>query len=82
MAEKIKNYPQTVDFSVVYIGCSSLKGFKIGEKFRVISLSKSGGNTYYIVLDENGTKYGWENAINFKRLDDIREEKLSILGIY
>ena len=81
MAEKIKNYPKTVDFTVVYIGCSGLKGFKIGEKFRAISLTKTGGNTYYIVLDGNGTKYGWENAINFKLLEDIREEKLCILGI-
>lgn len=71
----------------------SIPRYNIGDRLRVpdivgiqpcwitnVSLSSTTGHTYYaIALQSNFC--GWYNAELFKRLDDIREERLQELGI-
>ena len=72
------------DFTVVYVGRNeesatpdAIHRFNIGDRLKVtnVSLSSTTGNTYYAIAD------GWYNARLFKRLDDIRAERLQEIGI-
>ena len=71
-------------FIVVYIGCDgdSIHRYNIGDRLIVnnVSLSSTTGTTYYAVTDGR-TKGAWYDAKLFKRLDDIRAERLEELGI-
>lgn len=72
------------DFIVVYIGCDgdSIHRYNIGDRLIVnnVSLSSTTGTTYYAVTDGR-TKGAWYDAKLFKRLDEIRAERLEELGI-
>lgn len=77
-------------FIVVYVGRASdgresphqLPRYNIGESFIVneVTVSSTTGITYYAVTDGR-TKGAWYDASLFKRLDDIRAERLEELGI-
>jgi len=45
-----------------------------------VTVSTTTGTTYYAVTDGR-TKGAWYDAKLFKRLDDIREERLDEIGI-
>lgn len=55
----------------------------IGQKFIVIETNMSGH--YYRLTNLDGTLYknstGWHESKRFKRLDEVRDEKLKELGI-
>ena len=72
------------DFIVVYVGWTdgrtsgdSIPRYNIGDRLRVtnVSLSSTTGHTYYAI------DCGSYNARLFKRIDEIREERLQELGI-
>jgi|LauGreDrversion4_2_1035121.scaffolds.fasta_scaffold132102_7 hypothetical protein len=76
-------------FIVVYVGRTdsssnswALPRYNIGDRLIVteITVSTTTGITYYTVT--NGRTSGaWYDAELFKRLDDIRAEKLNKLGL-
>lgn len=79
-------------FIVVYVGYNdcrasdgreSLPRYNIGERLIVneVTVSKTTGITYYTVTDGKTTSGCWYNADLFKRLDDIRAERLDEIGI-
>ena len=71
-------------FIVVYVGGGDfLPRYDIGERLIVtnVSLSSTTGIEYYMVTDGKKTSGGWYNACLFRRLDDIREERLEEIGI-
>ena len=78
-------------FIVVYIGRASdgresrlhqLPRYNIGDRLIVneVTVSTASGITYYAVTDGR-TKGAWYDAELFKRLDDIRAERLDEIGI-
>ena len=71
-------------FIVVYIGCDgdSIHRYNIGDRLIVtkVSVSSNTGTTYYGVTDGR-TSGAYYDAKLFKRLDEIRAEKLEELGI-
>jgi hypothetical protein len=73
-------------FIVVYVGSTtgsdSIPRYNIGERLMVteVTVSISTGITYYAVTDGR-TKGAWYDAKLFKRLDDIRAERLDEIGI-
>jgi hypothetical protein len=78
-------------FIVVYVGrtdsgssswSDSLPRYNIGDRLTVteVTVSTTTGITYYAVTDGR-TKGAWYDAKLFKRLDDIREERLDEIGI-
>lgn len=71
-------------FIVVYVGRGDfLPRYNIGERLIVTNLSVSSttGIEYYMVTDGKTTSGGWYNSCLFRRLDDIREERLEEIGI-
>ena len=73
------------DFTVVYVGWNeesatpdAIHRFNIGDRLKVtnVSLSSTTGHTFYAIVD-----CGWYDAELFKRLDDIRAERLQEIGI-
>ena len=73
------------DFIVLYIGGQSEHRsirYNIGDRLIVtkVSLSSNTGTTFYTVTDGR-TKGVWYDAKLFKRLDEIRTERLEELGI-
>ena len=81
-------------FIVVYVGRAyggsdththrlhQIPRYNIGERLIVtkVRVSTNTGITYYEVTDGR-TSGGWYDAKLFKRLDEIREERLKELGI-
>jgi hypothetical protein len=71
-------------FIVVYIGCDgdAIRQYNIGDRLIVtkVSVFSNTGTTFYIVTDGR-TKGAWYDAKLFKRLDDIRAERLDEIGI-
>ena len=73
-------------FIVVYVGraggSDSVPRYNIGDRLMVteVTVSTTTGTTYYAVTDGR-TKGAWYDAKLFKRLDDIREERLNEIGI-
>jgi hypothetical protein len=73
-------------FIVVYVGrngvSDSVPRYNIGDRLMVteVTVSTTTGTTYYAVTDGR-TKGAWYDAKLFKRLDDIREERLDEIGI-
>ena len=71
-------------FIVVYVGYDgdSIHRYNIGDRLIVtnVSLSSTTGTTYYAVTDGR-TKGAWYEAKLFKRLDEIRADRLEELGI-
>ena len=73
-------------FIVVYVGrtggSDSIPRYNIGDRLIVneVTVSTTTGITYYAVTDGR-TKGAWYDAILFKRLDDIRDERLDEIGI-
>lgn len=73
-------------FIVVYVGrtggSDSVPLYNIGDRLIVteVTVSTTTGITYYAVTDGR-TKGAWYDAKLFKRLDDIREERLNEIGI-
>ena len=74
------------NFIVVFKGplYESVPDFiSIGQKFIVIETNMSG--RYYRLTNLDGTLYkntiGWHESKRFKRLDEVRDEKLKELGI-
>jgi hypothetical protein len=73
-------------FIVVYVGrtggSDSIPLYNIGDRLMVtkVTVSTTTGTTYYAVTDGR-TKGAWYDAKLFKRLDDIREERLNEIGI-
>lgn len=71
-------------FIVVYIGCDgdAISQYNIGDRLIVtkVSVSSNTGTTYYGVTDGR-TSGAYYDAKLFKRLDEIRAEKLEELGI-
>ncbi len=73
-------------FIVVYVGrtggSDSLPRYNIGDRLIVteVTVSTTTGITYYAVTDGR-TKGAWYDANLFKRLDDIRAERLDEIGI-
>lgn len=71
-------------FIVIYVGRGDfLPRYNIGERLIVtnVSLSSTTGIEYYMVTDGKTESGGWYNASLFRRLDDIREERLEEIGI-
>ena len=74
-------------FIVVYVGSAecgvSLPRYNIGERLMVteVAVSNTTGTTYYTVTDGKSTGIGWYDAELFKRLDEIRAERLDEIGI-
>jgi hypothetical protein len=79
-------------FIVLYVGRESdgniqfpresIPRYNIGERLIVtkVSVSSNTGTTYYAVTDGR-TKGAWYDAELFKRLDEIRAERLDEIGI-
>ena len=73
-------------FIVVYVGSAecgvSLPRYNIGERLMVteVAVSNTTGTTYYAVTDGR-TSGAWYDAKLFKRLDEIRAERLDEIGI-
>jgi len=73
-------------FIVVYVGraggSDSIPLYNIGDRLIVteVTVSTTTGTTYYAVTDGR-TKGAWYDANLFKRLDDIRAERLDEIGI-
>ena len=73
-------------FIVVYVGrtggSDSIPQYNIGDRLIVteVTVSTTTGITYYAVTDGR-TKGAWYDANLFKRLDDIRAERLDEIGI-
>ena len=73
-------------FIVVYVGrtggSDSIPLYNIGDRLMVteVTVSTTTGITYYAVTDGR-TKGAWYDAELFKRLDDIRAERLDEIGI-
>ena len=72
--------------ALVYVGreyCDrAIPRYNIGERLMVTEVKvQTTGITYYEVTDVKTTPGGWYNACLFKRLDDIRDERLEELGI-
>lgn len=73
-------------FIVVYVGrtggSDSIPQYNIGDRLMVtkVTVSTTTGTTYYAVTDGR-TKGAWYDANLFKRLDDIRAERLDEIGI-
>jgi hypothetical protein len=71
---------------VVYVGRTggsySIPLYNIGDRLMVtkVTVSTTTGITYYAVTDGR-TLGAWYDAKLFKRLDDIRAEKLDEIGI-
>jgi hypothetical protein len=71
---------------VVYVGrtggSDSIPLYNIGDRLMVtkVTVSTTTGITYYAVTDGR-TSGAWYDAELFKRLDDIREERLKEIGI-
>jgi len=71
---------------VVYVGrtggSDSIPLYNIGDRLMVtkVTVSTTTGITYYAVTDGR-TLGAWYDAKLFKRLDDIRAEKLDDIGI-
>jgi len=71
---------------VVYVGrtggSDSIPLYNIGDRLMVtkVTVSTTTGITYYAVTDGR-TLGAWYDAKLFKRLDDIRAEKLDEIGI-
>ena len=80
-------------FIVVYVGrpvAASTYGnpraiprYNIGERLIVneVTVSKTNGITYYTVTDGKTTSGAYYDAKLFKRLDEIRAERLEEIGI-
>ena len=76
-------------FIVIYVGWTdgrtsvdSIPRYNIGDRLIVtkVSVSSNTGTTHYAVTDGR-TKGAWYDAKLFKRLDEIRAERLEELGI-
>jgi hypothetical protein len=72
-------------FIVVYVGSTegsdSIPRYNIGDRLIVTKVTVSTtGITYYAVTDGR-TSGAWYDAKLFKRLDDIRAERLDEIGI-
>ena len=71
---------------VVYVGrtggSDSISLYNIGDRLMVtkVTVSTTTGITYYAVTDGR-TLGAWYDAKLFKRLDDIRAERLDEIGI-
>jgi hypothetical protein len=71
---------------VVYVGrtggSDSIPLYNIGDRLMVtkVTVSTTTGITYYAVTDGR-TLGAWYDAKLFKRLDDIRAERLDEIGI-
>ena len=71
---------------VVYVGrtggSDSIPPYNIGDRLMVtkVTVSTTTGITYYAVTDGR-TLGAWYDAKLFKRLDDIRAERLDEIGI-
>lgn len=75
-------------FIVIYVGrayggSDTLPRYNIGDRLMVTEVAVSGstGITYYTLTDGKTTSGGWYNADLFKRIDEMREERLKEIGI-
>lgn len=83
-----KNKMSEAGFTAVYVGGRGdgppkvLPRYDIGDRLIVtgVSVSSTTGITYYEVTDGK-TSCGWYDSRLFKRLDDMREERLEEIGI-
>lgn len=80
----IADFPKSANFRVLFIGPSqAYKNFPLlGETYQVVKFTKSSkdGTEYYTISNGSSTS-GWHAAKLFKRTDEIRNERLSELGI-
>ena len=84
-----KNKMSEAGFTVIYVGGRGdgppkvLPRYDIGERLIVtgVSVSSTTGIEYYMVTDGKETSGGWYDACLFRRLDEIREERLEEIGI-
>ena len=80
-----KNKMSEAGFIVIYVGGRGdgppkvLPRYDIGDRLIVTGVSVS--SEYYMVTDGKETSGGWYDACLFRRLDEMREERLEEIGI-